>query len=715
MTATSPKYWAFISYSHRDARVARGLQRALETYRLPGRLVGQATQLGKVPARLRPVFLDRDELQAGTDLKATVSDALAQSRFLIVLCSPDAARSEWVNREIIEFKQQHGGSRVLAVITAGEPFASNQPGRQAEECFPPALRRELTASGRADGAPLEPIAADLRPHADGKRRATLKLIAGMVGVGADELLQRDARRRIRQLVFIAAASLAGMAAMGVLAVSAVRARNEAQLQRGEAEELLQFMLGDLRKQLDSVGRLDVLDGVGERALQYYARQEADRLDANSLGRRARALHLIGELREQRGQLDAAQAAFQRAAESTAQLLRRAPRDTQRIFDHAQSVYWVGYLSRLRGRMPEAERAFREYVRLADLLVQLDGQNLDWQIEAAYARDNVGVVLLETSRPREALEILSQQRDLWQRITVTQSGHMLELANTLGWIARAHEAGGDYERAISTQLEKGRVLERMPDADSNQQVRRSRFTIAGELARLELALGRAEAARALALDAVQKARALVAVDPKNKTWLEQRCLAQANLTEALLATGDRAGARQMLAEIREGTARLLALDPQAAKWQVNLRGRMLVLAVQLAGDADRAALVDELTDYLRKVSEFTTTDRALTEARNVIVAQAELALGRLMAQTGPPGADRVHWLAVVARLQRPGSNGDLVALTTLATAHYLLGSVTEAHTLAQRIESTPFRHPAYAELKRLLAVGAGPPAVQPQHH
>jgi len=439
MTANSPKYWAFISYSHRDARVARGLQRALETYRLPGRLVGQATPLGKVPARLRPVFLDRDELQAGTDLKATVSDALAQSRFLIVLCSPDAARSEWVNREIIEFKQRHGGSRVLAVITAGEPFASNQPGRQAEECFPPALRRELTASGRADGAPLEPIAADLRPHADGKRRATLKLIAGMVGVGADELLQRDARRRIRQLVFIAASSLAGMAAMGVLAVSAVRARNEAQLQRGEAEELLQFMLGDLRKQLDSVGRLDVLDGVGERALQYYARQEADRLDANSLGRRARALHLIGELREQRGQLDAAQAAFQRAAESTAQLLRRAPRDTQRIFDHAQSVYWVGYLSRLRGRMPEAERAFREYVRLADLLVRLDGQNLDWQIEAAYARDNVGVVLLETSRPREALEILSQQRDLWQRITITQPGHMLELL-TRGRVADGSRAG-----------------------------------------------------------------------------------------------------------------------------------------------------------------------------------------------------------------------------------------------------------------------------------
>ncbi len=715
MTAAPAKYWAFISYSHRDAQVARNLQRTLETYRMPRRLVGQMTPAGEVPARLRPVFLDRDELQAGADLKAIVSDALQQSRYLVVLCSPDASRSEWVNREIIEFKKHHGGARVLAVITAGEPFASRIPGREREECFPPALRQEVTASGQADGAALEPIAADLRPQADGRHRATLKLIAGMVGVGADELIQRDARRRARQLMFIAVASLAGMAAMGVLAVSAMHARNEAQAQRGEAEDLLQFMLGDLRKKLDSVGRLDVLDGVGEKALDYYARQQADRLDANSLGRRARALHLIGELREERGQLDAAQLAFQRAAESTAQLLRRAPHDPQRIFDHAQSVYWVGYLARLRGKMPESERAFREYVELADELVRLDPKNLDWQMEAAYSRDNVGVVLLETSRPQAALEILTQQRDIWRHITAVQPEHALELANTLGWIARAQEATGAYDVAIATQVEKGRVLDQMPDAESNQQVRRSRFTLAGELSRLQLALGHAEISRGLALDAVQKAQALVQVDAKNKTWLEQRCLAQANLADALLATGDQSAARENLAAIREGTAKLLALDPKAAKWQVNLRGRMLVLAAQTADEADRAALVDELKDYLAKVREFTTTDRTLTQARNVIVAQAELALGRLLARDGQREAAVAHWQAVVTRLRGVVSEGDLAAVTTLATAHYLLGSVAEARTLAQRIESTPFRHPAYAELQRMLADGAGPLAAQPQHH
>jgi hypothetical protein len=161
--------------------------------------------------------------------------------------------------------------------------------------------------------------------------------------------------------------------------------------------------------------------------------------------------------------------------------------------------------------------------------------------------------------------------------------------------------------------------------------------------------------------------------------------------------------------------LLALDPTAAKWQVNLRGRMLVLAVQLAEDAERRGLIDELDDYLTRVREFATTDRTLTQARNVIVAQAELELGRQQASSGAREAAVGHWQAVVTRLQGAGSDGDLTALTTLATAHYLLGSAAEARTLAQQIESTPFRHPAYAELKRMLADGAGSLAAQPQHH
>jgi len=121
-------------------------------------------------------------------------------------------------------------------------------------------------------------------------------------------------------------------ALGVgIAVALWQAR-EARAQRVQAEGLIEYMIGDLRKKLQPVGRLDVLDGVGAKALAYYAAQDLGSLDADSLGRRARALHMIGDLAQQRGQFDEAVRDFQQAADTTSRLLQQHPDDPQRIFD-----------------------------------------------------------------------------------------------------------------------------------------------------------------------------------------------------------------------------------------------------------------------------------------------------------------------------------------------------------------------------------------------
>jgi hypothetical protein len=94
------KYWAFISYSFKDADVAKRLHKQMETYRMPRDLVGRPGRDGPVPKRLFPVFRDRDELPLASDLGSTIEDALRASRYLVVLCSPNSAKSHWVNEEI---------------------------------------------------------------------------------------------------------------------------------------------------------------------------------------------------------------------------------------------------------------------------------------------------------------------------------------------------------------------------------------------------------------------------------------------------------------------------------------------------------------------------------------------------------------------------------------------------------------------------------------
>ncbi len=228
-------YRAFLSYCHRDEDIAKRLHREVESYRIPAKLVGRVSSVGKVPRRLRPIFRDREELPASGDLSAELNAALRQSMFLVVICSPDAAKSRWVNEEILLFKQVHGEGRVLALVVDGEPHATDMPGMAHRECFPHALRFSMGDDGQLSANPVEPIAADYRREADGRRLATQKLIAGLTGLKLDELVRREAQRRIARATAIASVAVGGMVVTGGLAFYANTLRIEANAQRAIAE------------------------------------------------------------------------------------------------------------------------------------------------------------------------------------------------------------------------------------------------------------------------------------------------------------------------------------------------------------------------------------------------------------------------------------------------------------------------------------------------
>ena len=210
------KYWAFLSYSHQDAKVCEWLHQSLESFRVPRRLVGRESREGNIPPRLFPVFRDRDELPGSSELGKNLTEALAQSRYLIVVCSPSAARSRWVNEEIRQFKMMGGEGRILALIIDGEPNAADKPNSGLLECFPEALKYRVDASGNLTSQRVEPIAADIRRGRESKSIALLRLIAGLLGVPFDELRQRDRERARRSLTVRA---VLGVAIFALLAGS----------------------------------------------------------------------------------------------------------------------------------------------------------------------------------------------------------------------------------------------------------------------------------------------------------------------------------------------------------------------------------------------------------------------------------------------------------------------------------------------------------------
>lgn len=215
-------YRAFFSYARADDRIANWLHRQLDGYRTPKALVGAGGALGPVPPKLHPIFRDRTDLQAGGHIDASLQQALEESETLIVLCTPASAKSHWVNHECETFLRLGREGHIFPVIAAGEPDS----GDPETECFPPSLRGKGV------------FAADLREIrlpsgqlvGDGKEGARLKLIAGLLGLPLDKLVQRERRRQRQTMAVLSAAALvfAGVALLaGMQTLAANRQRAEA--------------------------------------------------------------------------------------------------------------------------------------------------------------------------------------------------------------------------------------------------------------------------------------------------------------------------------------------------------------------------------------------------------------------------------------------------------------------------------------------------------
>ena len=373
-------YRAFISYSHRDKAHVRRLHREVESYRIPAKLIGKITSVGEVPRRLTPVFRDRDELPASSDLGTQLAAAIRGSLFLIVICSPASAKSHWVEQEIIQFKKAHGEGNLLALIVGGTPYGSDQPGKEDQECFPRPLRYVLGADGELTDVRTEPIAADLRPDADGARLARLKLIAGLTGLKLDELVQRETQRRMRRLAMVAGGASALTVVTGGLAFYANTARIEANKQR----EIAQKEAAAARAASDFlVGTFELSNPATENPSTVTAKtillRSADRARVELAGQPAiqtRMLATLGRAYINLGLIEEARTSFE---QSLPQIRKAGPDGAEALIVMSSAYAKAGTLEKALITVREAQTALgpnlKEHVPLRALAAVTEGRIL----------------------------------------------------------------------------------------------------------------------------------------------------------------------------------------------------------------------------------------------------------------------------------------------------------------------------------------------------
>jgi len=155
-------------------------------FHLGDELVGRETARGRVPNALRPIFRDRDEFSPGHSLSDETRAALDASAALIVICSPNAAKSHYVNEEIRLFKSRHADRLVIPLIV------DEVPDHGEPQCFPAALAFKVASDGTVTTTPDAILAADAREKGDGPDLALAKVVASLIGVPVDDVRKRQA-------------------------------------------------------------------------------------------------------------------------------------------------------------------------------------------------------------------------------------------------------------------------------------------------------------------------------------------------------------------------------------------------------------------------------------------------------------------------------------------------------------------------------------------
>lgn len=189
--ASEKKRYAFISYNHKDVKWAKWLQNKLESYKLPSDINNEFEDC----RYLRPIFRDKTDLNTGI-LANELRKELEESKYLVVICSPNSSKSSWVSDEVKAFIEMGRLDYIIPFIVSGAPHNYSErdcKNPYEDECFPLFLRQYTQQHPELE---LLGISTD----EVGKEKALIRVVSRMLGLNFDVLWKRHERQKRNRLI-----------------------------------------------------------------------------------------------------------------------------------------------------------------------------------------------------------------------------------------------------------------------------------------------------------------------------------------------------------------------------------------------------------------------------------------------------------------------------------------------------------------------------------
>jgi len=375
------------------------------------------------------------------------------------------------------------------------------------------------------------------------------------------------RDRLRQGVLATIIGLAVLA--GVLGLNAVAAKKVAERQRAEVEGLLGYMVGNLADRLRTLGRLDLLDGVSNKALEYLTTSSSDNLNSASIIQRAKALEVIGEVRFARGDAKAALEAFGSSYSMLQALYRKQPKDSELLKSLGVTAFWLGNTQLRQNQMSETQRYFEAYRDYSDAFSALNPDDVDAWIEQSYAHNSLGSLAMARGNPKRAVEEFDLSISLKSRALARKPDDSRlsgDLANSLSWAATASTDLGRLQSAVELSAQELAIAKKLYAEMPGEQLWGKRFALATEhKANIDEILGQDALAISEGQEAVRVFDQMIKMEPENRTWQGWRAHAEMEVQSRLLR---RDAAQSVLTALLSSAEKIAALrksDPHQLDW------------------------------------------------------------------------------------------------------------------------------------------------------
>ena len=495
--------------------------------------------------------------------------------------------------------------------------------------------------------------------------------------------------------------------------AAVAARHEADRRRAQAEDLIEFMLGDLRKRVEPLGRLEILDEVGNKAMAYFAAVPEASLTDGELLRRSAALYQIGDVRIAQGNLEAATPPLEESLALAKALVARQPGDGERLFGLGQSHFWVGFVHWRRQNLDAATREFEAYLDVANRLVAIDAGRTDWQREIAYANSNLGSVLEARGDLEGALAKYGACQAIEQALLVkTPDDTELRYSaaashNAIGVVLRSL---GRFEEALEqfrAELEARGAL--LAEAPANPTYSLRLGIVHAHIGHVFAAQGRTAEAIAQFERSVAGYRDLTARDAANANWRRELATGENFLARAYLAHGRHAEAVP-LAQSAVGISRALSeADPTNTLRQRDVAEYRWTLGTALLAAGDAAGAAREAEASLVLTAQLLTGGDNIHASR--IASAAHGLLAEVAARRGNTAAARVHWQHAHDTIARVAANSsDYRLLDPFAVSLVRLDRAGAAAPVVKKLTAMGYKDPLFVQA--VASRGSSPPSRAP---